>query len=147
MMNTLNETLLFHAKIVRAYLFEHSNIETQSNTTYRNGFDLLSEYSVLWQIYVSSIFEIEENFQDFFKVFNEAYETVFPNHPSFPKMTPWRMMTKMWIGEVFQKNQLDDKLYGCFTKIINKRRVEIFKYQIKQAQMDEEQAQDYYIPS
>lgn len=38
--------------------------------------------------------ELSENFKDFFDLLNKAYEQTFPDYPSFPKISLWRVMGK-----------------------------------------------------
>ena len=46
------------------YLLEHSNIEDKK--CWLNGYDLICEYNLSWNLYVCSLYELEEKLEDFF---------------------------------------------------------------------------------
>mmetsp|Transcript_28526 Transcript_28526/g.25401 ORF Transcript_28526/g.25401 Transcript_28526/m.25401 type:complete len:154 (-) Transcript_28526:1335-1796(-) len=53
---------------------------------------------------------------------NEHYEKVFENYPSYPKFSMWRMMTKIWMKEIYEKNGLHYTLNQSFIRILRNHR-------------------------
>ena len=47
---------------------------------------------------------------------NEEYQEQFPDYPSFPKWSIWRMMTKLWIRKVYSELKYD--LFKSFSVIV-----------------------------
>lgn len=72
--------------------------------------------------------ELEEELTDVFEVFNEAIDCVLEEYPKHPPMSLWRLMTKLWISEVYSKEVLKENMFGCFLKILSIRRQENFLF-------------------
>lgn len=85
---------------------------------FSNGYDYISEYNIKYITYIASLYELKENIQDIFDFFNEVYEKCFPNYPIFPKFTVHRLMTKLWVNDVFLQDQVQENLILCFNKIL-----------------------------
>ena len=47
---------------------------------------------------------------------NEVYDKIFVSYPSYPKFSIWRMMTKIWIKNVYFR--LEQAFTACFKKIL-----------------------------
>lgn len=52
----------------------------------KNGFDLLSEYTIKWNSYIAFLSEIEDQLKDFFDIYNEAFDQIFEEFPKHPRM-------------------------------------------------------------
>lgn len=123
----LQKTLILFCGLVLEYL-----------NSLDNGYDLLVEYaarvnSILlhdhynlfqWKTYVCSMLELEKTFATFTNLINTNYETIFEGYPSFPKFSIWRMMTRIWIKEVYEKTGLNHNLHTSFVKILTRLREE-----------------------
>jgi len=80
---------------------------------------IIAEYSARWKAYVCVMLELEKSFAPFVKLMNKHYEALFEGYPSFPKFSIWRLMTKIWIQEVYEKSNLSQNLNESFLKILN----------------------------
>lgn len=109
----LQKTLILFCGLVLEYL-----------NSLDNGYDLLVEYSARWKTYVCSMLELEKTFATFTSLMNTNYETIFEGYPSFPKFSIWRMMTRIWIKEVYEKAGLNHNLHTSFVKILTHLREE-----------------------
>lgn len=63
--------------------------------------------------------ELEGSFATFTELMNSQYETIFEGYPGFPKFTLWRLMTKIWLREVYDKCGLGNTLSEAFLKILH----------------------------
>jgi len=63
--------------------------------------------------------ELEKSFGTFAKLMNKHYEALFESYPSYPKFSMWRLMTKVWMSEVYEKSNLNQNLNESFLKILN----------------------------
>ena len=63
--------------------------------------------------------ELERIFTTFTNLLNENYETLFEGYPSFPKFSVWRLMTKIWIKEVYEKLSLGRNLNEAFLETLS----------------------------
>ena len=66
--------------------------------------------------------ELEKTFETFTQLINENYEKIFEGYPSFPKFSVWRLMTKIWINEVYEKMGLDKSLNASFLQVLDNYR-------------------------
>lgn len=87
-----------------------------------NTYDLLAEYTARWNTYVSSMIELENVFKTFTELLNKTYENVCQGYPCFPKFSIWRLMTKLWIREVYEKSNLSFNLNESFLRILYNHR-------------------------
>ena len=62
--------------------------------------------------------EIEKTFSTFTELLNKAYGAVFEGYPGFPKFSIWRLMTKIWINEVYGNQKLKQSLNTAFQQIL-----------------------------
>ncbi len=62
--------------------------------------------------------EIEKTFSTFTELLNKAYGTVFEGYPGFPKFSIWRLMTKIWINEVYGNQKLKESLNAAFQQTL-----------------------------
>lgn len=83
---------------------------------------IVSEYTARWKAYVCSMLELEKTFTTFTELLNTHYETIFEGYPSFPKFSIWRLMTKIWMKEVYEKSNLNLCLNESFIKLFNNHR-------------------------
>ncbi|EAS02194.2 cell division protein (macronuclear) [Tetrahymena thermophila SB210] len=144
----LVDLFIFKCQLIYEYLKEHMNGQNvhESSGIKKNGFDLLSEYNIKWNIYIAFLNEIEEQLKDVFEVYNEAFDQIFEDYPQHPRMSIWRLMVKIWIQEIYSKDEIKENLYGCFLKILSIRRQENFQFQMKQIELDRKVQQQYYMP-
>ncbi|KAL4486785.1 hypothetical protein ABPG72_006617 [Tetrahymena utriculariae] len=144
----LVDLFIFKCQLIYEYLKEHMNGQNvnESSGIKKNGFDLLSEYNIKWNIYIAFLNEIEEQLKDVFEVYNEAFDQIFEDFPQHPRMSIWRLMVKIWIQEIYSKDEIKENLYGCFLKILSIRRQENFQFQMKQIELDSKVQQQYYMP-
>jgi hypothetical protein len=80
---------------------------------------VVSEYTARWKAYVCSMLELEKTFTTFTELLNTHYEAIFEGYPSFPKFSIWRLMTKIWMREVYEKSNLGMCLNESFLKLFN----------------------------
>jgi len=80
---------------------------------------IVAEYSTRWKVYVCVMLELEKSFGTFAKLMNKHYEALFESYPSYPKFSMWRLMTKVWMSEVYEKSNLNQNLNESFLKILN----------------------------
>ena len=66
--------------------------------------------------------EIEKTFSTFTDLFNKAYGVVFEGYPGFPKFSIWRLMTKIWINEVYENQKLKSCLNTAFQQVLKNHR-------------------------
>lgn len=66
--------------------------------------------------------ELEQTFKAFTELINKNYEHAIEGYPCFPKFSMWRLMTKIWIREVFEKSDLDRSLCDSFLRILTNYR-------------------------
>lgn len=66
--------------------------------------------------------ELEQTFKAFTALLNKVYENVFEGHPCFPKFSIWRLMTKIWMKEVFERSNLNFSLNESFLRILGNHR-------------------------
>lgn len=83
-------------------------------------FEIIQEYNMRWMGYVCAVFEYEKLFKEFLEKFNDSYQKMFPDQPAFPKFSFLRLMSKMWIKNVYRK--LEKKLIKNFNLIQQDRR-------------------------
>ena len=93
--------------------------------------------------------ELEKTFAPFVKLMNKHYEALFEGYPSFPKFSIWRLMTKVWINEVYEKSNLSQNLNESFLKILNCHREtnvrEIFNNNSNYSTQNEELPKSLFI--
>ena len=53
---------------------------------------------------------------------NQNYELTFEGYPSYPKFSIWRMMTKIWLKEVFEKSNFKLILNESFLRVLSNHR-------------------------
>lgn len=123
----------FQVFLVKHYLMMHLQ-------AFGNAYDFISEYNIKYISYVASLYELKENVQDIFEVFNEAYEHCMPEFPLYPKFTISRLMVKVWINDIFKQNGVKEKLMLFYNKILQSRRVENFKFSFGQCKVDKKLA-------
>jgi len=80
--------------------------------------------------------EIEKACETFTHLFNKAYETVFEGYPSFPKFSIWRLMTKIWMREVYEKAGISQNLNVAFLQILSNVREKNIKDSLGENQMN-----------
>jgi len=107
MYDCLSNTLIHFCHLVSEYL-----------SCLDNFYDLLAEYNMRWRLYVCSMLEIEKTFSTFTELLNKAYGAVFEGYPGFPKFSIWRLMTKIWINEVYGNQKLKQSLNAAFQQIL-----------------------------
>jgi len=83
---------------------------------------IVSEYTARWKTYVCSMLELEKTFTTFTELLNTHYEQIFEGYPSFPKFSIWRLMTKIWMREVYEKSNLNLCLNESFLKLFSNHR-------------------------
>jgi len=66
--------------------------------------------------------ELEKTFTTFTELLNTHYEQIFEGYPSFPKFSIWRLMTKIWMREVYEKSNLNLCLNESFLKLFSNHR-------------------------
>jgi hypothetical protein len=66
--------------------------------------------------------ELENVFKTFTELINKTYENVCQGYPCFPKFSIWRLMTKLWIREVYEKSNLSFNLNESFLRILYNHR-------------------------
>jgi len=66
--------------------------------------------------------ELENVFKTFTELLNKTYENVCQGYPCFPKFSIWRLMTKLWIREVYEKSNLSFNLNESFLRILYNHR-------------------------
>lgn len=121
----LTNTLIHFCRLVSEFL------DSLDNT-----YDLLAEYVSRWKTYVCSMIEIEKACETFTHLFNKAYETVFEGYPSFPKFSIWRLMTKIWMKEVYEKAGISQNLNVAFLQILSNVREKNIKDSLGENQMN-----------
>jgi len=62
--------------------------------------------------------EIEKTFSTFADLFNKAYGAVFEGYPGFPKFSIWRLMTKIWINQVYENQKVKSSLNTAFQQVL-----------------------------
>lgn len=62
--------------------------------------------------------ELEKTFETFTKLMNTNYEKIFEGYPCFPKFSILRLMTKIWIKQVYEKAGLNQYLNEAFLQIL-----------------------------
>lgn len=66
--------------------------------------------------------ELERLFETFTELMNKNYEAVFEGYPSYPKFSIWRMMTKIWMKEIFEKDNFKLVLNESFLRVLSNHR-------------------------
>ncbi len=66
--------------------------------------------------------EMEQTFKAFTELMNNTYEHLFEGFPSYPKFSMWRLLTKIWIREVYEKCNLNFSLNESFLRILGNHR-------------------------
>jgi len=107
MYDCLRDTLIHFCHLVSEYL-----------SCLDNFYDLLAEYTTRWKVYVCSMLEIEKTFSTFADLFNKAYGAVFEGYPGFPKFSIWRLMTKIWINQVYENQKVKSSLNAAFQQVL-----------------------------
>jgi hypothetical protein len=113
--------LLLYVVIYQA-VSHHCQIVFEYLKSLDNVYDLLAEYTIRWNLYVGSMLELEQTFQPFCQLMNIVYERVYPFHPSHPKFSIWRFMTKVWMEQVYEKNYLSNCLNETFVRVLANHR-------------------------
>jgi len=109
--NCLYNLLSHYCKILSNYL-----------DTVENVYDLLAEYTSRWNTFVCTMLELERLFETFSELMNKNYEAVFEGYPSYPKFSIWRMMTKIWMKEIFEKDNFKLVLNESFLRVLSNHR-------------------------
>jgi hypothetical protein len=90
--------------------------------------------------------ELEKKFTAFTELLNAQYETIFEGYPCFPKFSIWRLMTKIWMKEVYEKSNLNRILIESFLKILSNYREsymkETFNNSFSKVNIDEEEVSE-----
>jgi hypothetical protein len=105
---TLLNVLTHYCQVIHKLL---SNID--------DSYLIVAEYSARWKVYVCVMMELEKSFGTFAKLMNKHYEALFEGYPGYPKFSMWRLMTKVWMSEVYEKSNLNQNLNESFLKILN----------------------------
>jgi hypothetical protein len=87
-----------------------------------NFYDLIAEYTARWKAYVCSMLELEKTFETFTTLMNKNYESIFEGYPSFPKFSIWRLMTRIWMKKIYEKDGLSQNLQTAFLNILSNYR-------------------------
>lgn len=93
-----------------------------------NVYDLLTEYTARWNAYVCATLEIERLFQTFTELMNKNYESLLEGYPSYPKFSVWRLMTKIWMAQVFEKANFKLTLNESFLRVLSNHREKNIKH-------------------
>ena len=66
--------------------------------------------------------ELERLLESFTELMNKNYEAIFEGYPSYPKFSIWRLMTKIWLKEVFEKANFKLILNESFLRVLSNHR-------------------------
>jgi len=109
--NSICSTISHFCGVISYYLNSLDNI-----------YDLMAEYTSRWNAYVCTMLELEQTFKAFTELMNKTYEHIFQGHPCFPKFSMWRLLTKIWMREVYEKSNLNFSLNESFLRILGNHR-------------------------
>lgn len=142
-MSSIVNTLKLKCFVSREYLRSHLSSGNLNNNSYSNsgrrrcGFELVSEYILAWNGYVCLLLELEEQqMSNIMEIFSECLEYIAPEYPHHPRVSMFRLMTKIWIHYVWECDELRENLFGCFLKILSHRRTDNFAFQMGQISLD-----------
>lgn len=63
--------------------------------------------------------ELENLLETFTRLMNDNYDKLFQGYPCFPKFSIWRLMTKIWMKEVFERANMSQSLTESFMRVIS----------------------------
>lgn len=92
-------TLMFYCQYTMMYLYHTYNIPSNPNI-------LLNEYLKRYKNYVETAIELNNQLENVNVFVNYLYESFFPNYPTFPKFSVFRMSMLIWNNEM--TNLIDD---------------------------------------
>lgn len=97
-------------------------VVTEYFDSIENVYDLLAEYTARWNAYICTTLELERLFETFTEMLNTHYEAVLEGYPSYPKFSMWRLMTKIWMKEVFERSNFKLILNESFLRVLSNHR-------------------------